>query len=139
MRTKFIIGVMMLFASVALCGCGTKIIDYRHYYSEWELINNSSYDLEIKHDDNHRELIIPKGETSTIPQVESIGQPYTQKEVTKTPFNANPAVILNNGEREVTCPAISDVANYSVTEVKDSPDPDLLYRFTYTFTDADFE
>ena len=137
MKTKIIIGVMMLFASVVLCGCSTKIIDYRHYLSEWEYINNSSYDLEIHYKTQY--LTIPAGQTGTTFQAESERYRYALEDVTETPFDAEGTIITLNGERTVTCPAICDAANYSVTEIKDNADPDLLYRFTYTFTDADFE
>lgn len=138
MKTK-IMAIILLAGSLSLCGCCTKIIDYRHYLSEWEYINNSSYDLEIHN--NHRNLFlpIPAGQTDSAFKIEAVGHPYTLEDVTETPFDAESMTILINGERTVTCPAIGDVANYSVTEVKNSSDPDLLYRFTYTFTDADFE
>ncbi len=126
--------ILFLIAVASLCclfaGCGSPEIDYV-VKADWVYINDTEHTIEVKGFYNF--TLEPQG-SYTIYQ-DGDGPEQTTEESYIAPFVFGISTIVIDGETEIPIgdSGITDRKNYTSEKIADRH-----YKFTYTFTDADF-
>ncbi len=111
-----------------LIGCGKTLHDYGGT-STWEFKNESTHAIEVM---GYLGFRLAKDATHSFDFNVGTGK-YVSEDSFRSPYDAERTKITLDGERVVTVPEIADIKNYTSEKITDRH-----YKFTYTFTDADF-
>lgn len=125
-----------IFATLVIClgcfsGCGKKIVDYRAL-ATFEFKNESTHTIAVNGGADERfKFTLDKGAAHSYEMEFGTGETVT-KESFISPYS-NATTVKIDGGREMKVQGITDLKNYSTQQIGDRH-----FKFTYTFTDADF-